>query len=87
MTAISALDNSTAVVTQFRGAVMHDRFGLLLIELGQFRPRRVIDAQQLIQLGMQRQIIAPVGALDEQRHDEYRQRCHRVPVERGAIEY
>src|SRR6476646_3973421 len=35
---------------------------------------------------MQRQIIAPVGSLDKQRHDEYRHRGHRIPLEGGGAE-
>jgi hypothetical protein len=35
-----------------------DLFRLLLIELGEFRTRGVVDAQKFIQFGMQRQIVA-----------------------------
>ena len=64
-----------------------DHFGFLLIELGEFGACGVVDAQQFIEFGMQRQIIAAVGSLNEQRHQKYRQRCNRIPVEGGSIEY
>jgi hypothetical protein len=36
-----------------------DEFGLVLVDLGEFRPRHVIDPQQFVELGMQRQRVAP----------------------------
>jgi hypothetical protein len=42
-----------------------DRFGFLLIELGEFGACGVVDAQQFIEFGMQRQIVAAVGSLNE----------------------
>ena len=41
----------------------HDDLGFLLIELGKFGPRGMVDPQQLIELGMQRQIVAPDALL------------------------
>jgi hypothetical protein len=46
----------------------------------------MVDPQQLIELGMQRQIVAPVGSLDKERHHEYRERGNRVPIEAVAVE-
>src|SRR6202035_1016604 len=63
-----------------------DLFRLLLIELGEFRTRGVVDPQKFIQFGMQRQIVAAVGSLDEERHRKYRQRRDRIPLERGRTE-
>jgi hypothetical protein len=39
-------------------------FGFLLIELGEFRPRGIVDAQEFIELGMQREIVATVGSFE-----------------------
>ena len=72
--------------THFVLAVARDDLGFLLIELGEFRTRGMIDPRQFVELGMQRQIVAPVGALDEQCHREYRERADRVPVEGGPVE-
>ena len=58
-----------------------DHFGFLIIELRELRARVVVDTQELVQLGMQRQIIAAIGALDEQRHHEHRERRDGIPVE------
>jgi hypothetical protein len=77
---------SRAGLAHFLVAMAHDDLGFLLIELGEFRTRRMVDPQQFVELGVQRQIVAPVGPLDEQRHDEHRQRRHRIPVEAGAVE-
>jgi hypothetical protein len=38
-----------------------DKFGFLLIQLGEFRPGVIVDAQKFIEFGAQRQIVAPVG--------------------------
>jgi hypothetical protein len=78
---------SGAVLAHFLVAVAHDRLGFLLIELGEFRTGVAIDTQQLVELGVQGQIVAPVSSLDKQRHREYRERRHRVPVEGGPIEH
>ncbi|MGA7804892.1 hypothetical protein [Bradyrhizobium sp.] len=40
---------------------MLDHLGLFLIEPGEFISRRMVDAQQLVQLGVQRQIVAAVA--------------------------
>jgi hypothetical protein len=63
-----------------------DDLGLLLIKLSEFRPCGIVDSQQFIQLGMQRQIVAPVGSLDKQRHTKHCQRRDCIPVERGPVE-
>jgi hypothetical protein len=41
----------------------------------------MIHTQKLIEFGVQSQIIAPVGALDEQRHDENGKGRDRIPFE------
>src|SRR3984893_5224031 len=64
-----------------------DLFRLPLIELGEFRTRGVVDPQKFIQFGMQRQIVAAVGPLDEERHRKYRQRRDLIPLERGWAQY
>lgn len=63
-----------------------NRFGLLLIELGQLRSGVAIHTQDLIQLGMKREAIAPIGALDEEGHHEDRESRDRIPFKRGRTE-
>ena len=72
---------------RFFVAMAYDDLRFLLIELGEFRPRSMVDPQELIELGMQRQIVAPVGSLDKKRHHKYREGSNRIPVEVGAVEY
>ena len=47
----------------FGVAVDLDFFRLLFVEPGKFGPGIVIDAQQLIEFGVQRKGVAPIGAL------------------------
>jgi hypothetical protein len=44
----------------------------------------VVDAQEFIELGMQGQIVTPVGALDEQRHHKNGKGRNRIPLEGGG---
>jgi hypothetical protein len=51
-------------LAHFIVAMALDRFGFLLVELRQLGSRRTVDAQKLVEFGMQCQIIATVGSLD-----------------------
>ena len=53
-------------LAHFFMTMLFNRFGFLLIELGQFRSGVAIHTQELVQLGMKREVIASIGTLDEQ---------------------
>ena len=48
----------------FGVAVDLDFFRLLFVEPGKFGPGFVVDAQQFIEFGRQRESVAPIGALN-----------------------
>ncbi len=68
------------------GSMALDSFRFQLVETHQFRSGLLVDTQQLVQLGVQRQGIPPVGSLDKQGHGPHHQRRDGVPVECRPIE-
>jgi hypothetical protein len=66
---------------------MLDDLGLLLIKPRKLRACVLINAKQLIQLGMHRKRVAPVRTLNEKRHDPGREHRDGTPVERFAVQH
>lgn len=69
------------------GAVPFDQFRFLLIHCCQLGPGIAVDAQQFVELGVDRLCVAMLGALDQQRHEKRRDGGGAGPAETSGIEY
>jgi len=61
-------------------------FGFLIVQCGQTLLRVALRSQQFIKLGVNSLCISVLRALDEKRHQQGRNACNGLPVERLAIE-
>jgi hypothetical protein len=66
--------------------MLHDDLGFFLIQLGKFRARSSLNAEQLVELGVDSLRVAMLGSLNEQCHEPSADGRHRLPIEALRIE-